>query len=210
MNENNLWLERWEKRQIGFNQNTPSEYMMKYFERLALPKGSRVLVPLCGKTIDILWLLSEGYEVVGIELSQIAIEELFNDLDKSFTLFSLGDLTKYSSGNLSVFIGDIFDVNADMLGKIDAIYDRAAIVALTPEVRKKYTAHLREISNTAAQLLVTVEYDQSLRDGTPYSVEEKEIKEHYATHYKIELLTRNKILGGFKNIATSDAIWLLH
>jgi thiopurine S-methyltransferase len=210
MNENNLWLERWENKEIGFNQNKANTFMVKYFEQLSLVSSSTVLVPLCGKTIDISWLLSEDYFVVGIELSEIAVIELFEELEMTANISQVGELTLYSSKNLKVFVGDVFNVTSEMLGNIDAIYDRAAIVALTKELRVDYTAHLRKITNNAPQLLLCFEYEQSLMNRTPYSVEEVEVKRHYAEHYEVKLLLREEIDGGFKGkLPACDVVWHL-
>jgi thiopurine S-methyltransferase len=210
MDENNLWLERWKNREIGFNQNEVNPFMVQYFERLNLVQRSKVLVPLCGKTIDISWLLAEGYGVVGIELSETAVMELFEELEVVPRVSILDELTLYSAENLNVFVGDIFKVTAELVGKIDAIYDRAAIVALTKGLRVEYTEHLRAMTNKAPQLLLCFEYDQSLMNRTPYSVEEVEVKGHYAEHYEIELLVRKTIAGGFKGkLPASDVVWLL-
>ena len=210
MNENNLWLEKWEKREIGFNQNRVNEFLIKYFKKLNLEKNANILVPLCGKSIDITWFLSEGFSVTGIELSEIAVEELFLELGITPSISNLGEVKLYSSEQLNLFVGDIFKVTSKMIGEIDAIYDRAAIVALTKELRIKYAEHLRSISNNAPQLLLCFEYDQSLMNRTPYSVDELEVKMHYAQHYEIELLERVAIAGGFKGkLPASDVVWLL-
>jgi thiopurine S-methyltransferase len=210
MDENNLWLERWKNREIGFNQSEVNDFILKYFERLNLEKGSKVLVPLCGKTIDISWLLSQGYNVVGIELSETAVIELFEELDVIANISQVGERKVYSADNLKVFVGDIFKVTSEMLGEIGAIYDRAAIVALTKDLRVDYTAHLRTITNNAPQLLLCFEYEQSLMNRTPYSVEEAEVKRHYSEHYDIELLERVEIAGGFKGkLPACDVVWLL-
>jgi len=210
MNENNLWLERWEKREIGFNQNRVNAFLIKYFKKLNLEKNANILVPLCGKSIDIAWFLSEGFSVTGIELSEIAVEELFLELGITPSISNLGEVKLYSSEQLNLFVGDIFKVTSKMIGEIDAIYDRAAIVALTKELRIKYAEHLRSISNNAPQLLLCFEYDQSLMNRTPYSVDELEVKMHYAQHYEIELLERVAIAGGFKGkLPASDVVWLL-
>ncbi|HIP50882.1 MAG TPA: thiopurine S-methyltransferase [Campylobacterales bacterium] len=210
MDENDLWLNRWEKREIGFNQSVVNYFMVKYFEQLNLKSGNKILVPLCGKSIDISWLLSKGFTVVGIELSETAVVELFEELDIVPNISTLGELIVYNSENLKLFVGDIFKVNSEMLGKIDAIYDRAAIVALTEKLRIEYAAHLRTITKNASQLLLCFEYDQSLMNRTPYSVEEDEVRKHYAKHYEIELLERVEIAGGFKGkLPACDVVWLL-
>lgn len=210
MNENSLWIERWKNKETGFNQSEANPFMVKYFSHLGLKKGSRVLVPLCGKSIDMLWLVNEGYEVLGIELSEDAIIAFFEDLDLVPTLSNIGELLCYSSENISIFVGDIFKVKASIVGKIDAIYDRASLVALTTELRIKYATHLRTISNHAPQLLLCFEYDQALMNRSPYSVDKKEVEIHYDTYYTLEMLCKEEIVGGFKGkLPASDVVWLL-
>ncbi len=210
MNENNLWLKRWESKEIGFNQNQVNGFMLEYFERLNLAKGDNVLVPLCGKTIDISWLLAEGYQVTGIELSQTAVVELFEELNLTPSVSEVGELTLYSTKDLKVYVGDFFKVTAKMLGQVDGVYDRASIVALTKDLRVEYAKHLREITNNASQLLLCFEYNQELMNRTPYSVDEEEVKKHYAEHYDIILLQRIAIEGGFKGkLPACDVVWLL-
>jgi thiopurine S-methyltransferase len=210
MNENSLWLKRWENREIGFNQKSANPFMVQYFRHLNLENKGRVFVPLCGKTIDITWFLEKGHDVVAIELSEQAVIELFEELGSTPEVSEHGDLKLYRHNNLDVFVGDIFHLTNELLGNIDAIYDRAALVALTKEVRQEYTAHLRAISNHAPQLLLCFEYDQSLMNRTPYSVEEDEVKAHYAEHYELEQLCKVEIKGGFKGkIPASDVVWLL-
>lgn len=210
MNENSLWLKRWENREIGFNQAMVNSFMVKYFDSLNLSEESSVLVPLCGKTIDIAWLLEKGHAVIGVELSEQAVIELFDELGVVPAISIVGELTLYSADSLQIYVGDIFKVTSEMLGKVDAIYDRAALVALTTGVRVAYTKHLRELTDNASQLLLCFEYDQSLMNRTPYSVEEREVRKHYEEHYDLELLTREEIAGGFKGgLAASDVVWLL-
>ncbi len=210
MNENDLWLQRWKNREIGFNQDNPNAFMLKYFSSLDLRKGARVLVPLCGKSIDISWLLSQGYEVVGIELSEQAIIELFEELGVEPDVSTLGELLVYSAENITIYVGDIFKVSSEILGKIDAVYDRAALVALTTELRVAYASHLSDIASNAPQLLLCFEYDQSLMDRSPYSVDEDEVTLHYGDVYTLGLLARESIKGGFKGkLPASDVVWLL-
>jgi len=210
VNENSLWLERWENREIGFNQDEANPFMVQHFESLNLAEGSRVLVPLCGKTIDISWLLAQGYAVVGIELSETAVIELFEELNVVPSVSKVGEHTLYSTENLSIYVGDIFKITSEMIGKIDAIYDRAALVALPTELRVAYASHLRKMTNNAPQLLLCFEYDQSLMNRSPFSVDEDEVHSHYKEHYELKLLTREEIVGGFKGkLPACDVVWLL-
>src|SRR3954465_9361426 len=135
----NFWHETWKNRNLGFNQGKPNPSLMKYFNQLSLAKPSRVFVPLCGKTLDISWLLSNGYRVAGAELSKIAIEQLFAQLRLEPNVSSHGPVDRYSAKDIDIFVGDIFDISREMLGLVDAIYDRAALVALPPNLRDRYT-----------------------------------------------------------------------
>jgi len=210
MDENNVWLERWKKREIGFDQGEVNSFMMKYFSSLKLKEGSRIFVPLCGKTIDIAWLLEQGYEVVGVELSEQAIVELFDAMNVVPSITSVGEHVMYTSQGITLYVGDIFQLTPQILGQIDAIYDRASLVALTMNLREKYTKHLRMITNNAIQFLLCFEYDQSSMNGPPYCVDADEVHKHYAEYYRLKLLCKENIVGGFKGkIPAFDVLWLL-
>ena len=100
-------------------------------------------------------------------------------------------MTYFKHAQIELFIGDFFKLTAKQLGKIDATYDRAALIALPEQMRSTYTQHLLQITNQAPQLLISIEYDQSLLAGPPFSVPEYELTAHYATHYDIKLLASN-------------------
>ncbi len=158
--EAGFWHQKWERGEIGFHESETNPLLIHHFEKLMTAAGSRVFLPLCGKTRDIAWLLAGGYRVVGAELSALAIEQLFNDLGAKPAIAKSGKLTRYSASNIDIFVGDIFEVSAKDLGSVDAIYDRAALVALPAGIREQYTSHLIDVTGAAPQLLVTLEYDQ--------------------------------------------------
>ncbi len=205
-----FWLQRWEKNNIGFHKSEANPLLVKYFNELSLVKGSRVFLPLCGKTLDIAWLLSNGYRVVGAELSEIAIEQLFMELGVEPKISKAGEVRHYSAKNIDIFVGNIFDLHSNMLGPVDAIYDRAALVAMPREVRNRYTAHLTEITNKAPQLLISFEYDQSLMEGPPFSVDIEEVNQHYRDSYNLSLIVSTNVPGGLKGICPArENVWLL-
>lgn len=125
--EPNFWINRWETNQIGFHLSSANPLLVKHFNKLALPKGSRVFLPLCGKTLDIAWLLGQGYQVVGAELVEMAIVQLFEELRVKPEIKEVGKLKLYSAPHLSIFVGDIFDIDQKMLGEVAAVYDRAEV-----------------------------------------------------------------------------------
>jgi len=206
-----FWHQKWEKDEIGFHADMPNPLLTAYFSELNIQAGSRVFLPLCGKTLDIKWLLSKGYRVVGAELSQRAIEQLFSELALEPKVTEGGKLLHYQAKNLDIFVGDIFDLSNNEIGVIDAIYDRAAFVALPDDMRKRYSKHLVAITKKAKQLLITFEYDQSLIGGPPFSISSDEVNHHYKEAYNLTLLESKSVVGGLKGVCPAiEHIWLLH
>lgn len=205
-----FWHQRWEKNDIGFHQPEANPSLVKNFETLNLAKGSRVFLPLCGKTRDLSWLLSNGYQVVGVELSKIAVHQLFSELEIEPEISSSSEVIHYRANDIDIFVGDIFNVSDKRLGSVDAIYDRAALVALPADTRKQYTTHLLNITDRAPQLLICYEYDQQLMDGPPFSVGLEEVKQHYAQSYDITCLERKRLPGQLKGqVWATQTVWLL-
>ena len=208
--EANFWHDRWANRELGWHESKPNPLLVNNFGNLGLTPASRVFVPLCGKTLDIHWLLQQGFQVAGVELSRSAIEELFAELGVTPAVTASGSLTHFSAPGIDIFVGDIFALTSQQLGKIDAIYDRAALVALPQEMRNRYTAHLRAITQRAPQLLVCFVYDQSKMPGPPHSVNEGEVKQHYQGHYQVKLLQSTEVAGGLKGqCPATEEVWLL-
>lgn len=206
----NFWHQKWGKNDIAFHENEANPLLVKYFRTLSLAEGSRIFVPLCGKTRDIAWLLTHGYRVAGAELSKIAIVQLFAELGIEPKISSAGVLEHYSATNIDIFVGDIFDLSGNMLGLVDAIYDRAALVALPLEMRNQYAVHLMQITSNAKQLLICFEYDQSLMSGPPFSISNEEVNQHYANSYVLNLITGTNVSGGLKGkCAAIENVWLL-
>jgi len=208
--ETSFWRQKWENNEIAFHQSEANPLLVKYFTELSLAKGRRVFVPFCGKTLDIPWLLSNGYRVAGAELSKIAVEQLFAELGVEPRISRVGAADRYSAENIEIFVGDIFDLSSETLGSIDAIYDRAALVALPEEMRIRYTAHLTEITNRAPQLLITFEYDQSAMEGPPFSVSNEEVNELYGASYDLTLIASTDVPGGLKGrCPAKENAWVL-
>lgn len=205
-----FWHQRWEKNEIAFHESQTNPLLVKYFKELSLPKGSRVFLPLCGKTLDIPWLLSHGYRVAGAELSKIAMEQLFSQLGVKPEIAGAGELDHYRAANIDIFVGDIFHLTGKLLGPVDAIYDRAALVALPEEMRNRYATHLMKITNTAPQLLISYEYDQSLAAGPPFSVSKEEVNKLYSNSYELTLIASTNVTGGLRGKVTAqESVWLL-
>lgn len=205
-----FWKDKWERSEIAFHEREANPLLVKYFKELSVAKGARVFVPLCGKTLDIAWLLSHGYRVAGAELSEIAVQQLFEGLGVEPKVSAVGSVQRYRAQNIEIFLGDLFDVTREMLGPVDAIYDRAALVALPKDMRDRYTEHLVQISDNAPQLVIAYEYDQRVIGGPPFSVSNDEVRRHYTDSYDLTLLASSDVPGGLKGkCPATENVWLL-
>ncbi|MCG8393526.1 MAG: thiopurine S-methyltransferase [Pseudomonadales bacterium] len=192
--EKAFWEDKWAREEIGFHLPTVHPLLQRHWPRLELPPGKRVFLPLCGKTLDIGYLLEQGYQVVGAELSTKAIRSLFASLScqPKVTPWAGGDC--YRHGDLTVFQGDFFHLDQNTLEPVDAIYDRAALIALPDGLRDDYARHLMQLTDGAPQLLITLEYTQSQMPGPPFSVDDVQVSECYGDYYRIEPLSRKNII----------------
>jgi thiopurine S-methyltransferase len=209
--EAEFWHRKWARNEIGFHNAEAHPLLVAHFGALALTSGSRIFLPLCGKTRDIHWLLANGYRVAGAELSQIAVEQLFAELGIKPEVAQIGEMRRYSADCVDIFAGDIFALSRGMLGAVDAVYDRAALVALPDGVRARYAAHLAEITDRAPQLLISFDYNQTLLDGPPFSIPSDEIVRLYRDAYAPVRLGSAAVEGGLKGKCPADeTVWLLN
>jgi thiopurine S-methyltransferase len=203
-----FWQRRWEANEIGFHEGRPNVQLVKHAAALG-PKGGRVFVPLCGKTHDMPWLLSQGYRVAGVEWSRLAVDQFFAERGVEPVVVDAGAIVHYAAPGLDVFHGDLFALTPETLGPVDAIYDRAALVALPQDTRTRYAAALVGLTACAPQLVVTFEYDQSRSDGPPFSVTPAEVERLYAEHYDIEYVESGPVDQGIRGVPAVESTWRL-
>ncbi|MDH5564302.1 MAG: thiopurine S-methyltransferase [Nitrospirota bacterium] len=169
--EAEFWLQRWEKREIGFHQVEINRYLEPYWPTLELAGGSTVLVPLCGKSRDMRWLAQLGHHVLGVELCETAVQEFFEELNVQPQVDQKGLFVRYSAENIELLVGDVFALTAEDLQEVAGVYDRAALVALPLDMRRDYVNLLAEIVPAKTQtLLITFEYRLGDREGPPFSI----------------------------------------
>ncbi|GAA6212104.1 thiopurine S-methyltransferase [Hyphomicrobiales bacterium 4NK60-0047b] len=208
--DENFWHERWNNNEIPFHESEANKNLVNNLDKLQIKEKSRIFIPLCGKTLDIGWLLSRRYKVVGAELSEFAINELFKQLEVKPIIKDTGSLKCYSAPNIDIFVGNIFELTIEDIGLVDAIYDRGAYVALPKEIRSKYSQHMKDITKNAPQLLIAYEYNQNLMKGPPFSIPPKELENNYNDAYEITNLNSKDVEGGLKGIcAAKENVWLL-
>lgn len=193
--ELSYWQARWEKDKTGWHMQQVYPHLKTYWHKLGLKEGATVLVPLCGKSLDLLWLKERNLEVIGVELSEKAAEIFFDKHELPYQKKKYGNFTHFRSENLSIWNGDFFKLKPDALPTVDAIYDKAAMIALPPERREVYARHILGFCHSQSQILMnTFEYPQEEMLGPPFSVPEKEIKHYYGKYFKIDLLAETDIL----------------
>ena len=205
-----FWHNRWQTNQTGWHERAVNPLLTTHFPSLNVPPGGRVFVPLCGKSLDLGWLLSRGYAVAGAELSELAVTQFFAELGMEPEISEVGTLRRFRGEKIDIFVGDIFDLTREILGPVDAVYDRAALVALPEAMRARYTMHLKAITGTAPQLVIGYQYDQSVGDGPPFSVTPEELRRHYGDDYTLTPLARLDVPGGLKGkCPATEHIWRL-
>jgi thiopurine S-methyltransferase len=193
--QHEFWLERWKQNQIGFHKQEINPQLQYYWSRLAVSQGDRAFVPLCGKSNDMLWLRAMGYQVVGVELSPLAVESFFSDNDLKPTVHRKGDFWVSEVDGLQIFCGDFFALRPADLGHIKVVYDRASLVALPGDMRINYVSSLSALLSTNTQiLLITLDYPQHEMQGPPFSVQSEEVNRLFSTWCDVELLASEDVL----------------
>lgn len=208
--EEQFWQQRWKDNEIGFHQPKANPLLVRGLPALGLESGARVFVPLCGKSLDLHWLRAQEYRVIGSELTLMAVQQLFAELGVTPQITQAGELMRYEAEGITVFQGSIFELTRELLGPVDAVYDRAALVALPKPMRDEYASHVPSITANAPQLLVCFEYDQACMDGPPFSVVDAEVRQRYEGTFALRLLERVNVEGGLKGVCpATEAAWLL-
>ncbi len=193
--DSDFWHARWQADQIGFHQNEINPYLVHYWPSLQLDSQSRVFVPLCGKTLDMIWLLDQGHAIVGCEISPVAVEAFFTENRLSPGIRQEAGFTRWSCDRIEILCGDFFDLISADICRIDALYDRAALIALTPAQRSRYAARITELLEPHTPgLLVTLDYEQQQMEGPPFAVSTDEVRNLYREGFSIERLAHADVL----------------
>jgi len=191
-----FWHERWEKGEIGFHQHEFNRYMQTFVGRLDIREGAHILVPLCGKSLDMLWLAEKGYRVTGIEISERAVRDFFAENQLSYRVDRRLHGDAYLGETIELLCGDFFAFGKSDLARIDAVYDRASLIALPPEMRVDYVQHLTALLDPGVRsLLVTLDYPQEQMRGPPFSVTQEEVRRLFGAGYEIEMLRSEDCLA---------------
>jgi thiopurine S-methyltransferase len=194
--EKEYWLERWNRNETGFHQAEINPYLREFWPRLQLRPASMVLVPLCGKSRDMLWLRQQGHALLGVELSVIAAQAFFTENGLIPHGNACDRFTRLEASGAQILCGDFFDLNREDTAAVSAVYDRAALVALPPDMRRRYVNHLLRILPPDTQiLLVTLDYPPHEMAGPPFAVSLDEVAALYRNRAEITLLSQHDALA---------------
>lgn len=194
--DNDFWLECWRRGQTGFHQTRVTPLLQKHWASLRVPKAGRVLVPLAGKSLDVAWLAEHGHDVLAVELSPIAVQQFFNDHGLKPEIEHTPEGILHRAGNIQYLCGDVFGLQAETLATIQGCYDRAALVALTPELRKRYVAHIyQRLPEGCRGLLLTLDYPPDEMEGPPFAVPPTEVQQQLGDRWLVEPLETQDFLA---------------
>ena len=192
-----FWHQRWAGHQIGFHQSTPTPLLLKHWPALGIAPGATVFVPLAGKSLDMAWLAAQGHSVLAIELSQVAVDEFFAEHGLVPEVEATRHGLHHRAGGIELIRGDAFDLDAGLLARCAGVFDRGALVALPPDLRRRYASELyARLPRGCRGLLVTLEYPQPERAGPPFSVDATEVQSLYAGDWDIAQVDHRPIPPG--------------
>jgi thiopurine S-methyltransferase len=195
--EPQFWRERWTRNEIGFHQPQANSLLAEFWPRFSaeISREGSVFVPLCGKTLDMVWLHDQGRSIVGIELSADALRDFFREHALAFASRQTEGFECFDSDGYRLLAGNFFDLKAEQLGPVKAVYDRAALIALPEPMQADYVRHLLELLPDRPPIfLITLEYDQTEMNGPPFSVSEQRVRALFENIYTIEVLSASDAL----------------
>lgn len=189
-----FWHERWSRQEIGFHRKQVHPLLEQFFDRLR-PEHHTIFVPLCGKSIDMLWLADHGLYVVGSELSKLAVSAFFEENKLTQESLNTEPLQGFRSERVLLWQGDYFALSAHHLNGASCFYDRAALVALPADMRIKYVGKLNTLMPKNAEgLLITFDYDQTQMDGPPFAVPPLEVHQLFADEWEITNCSQQDVI----------------
>jgi thiopurine S-methyltransferase len=202
-----FWVERWEVGQTAWDQAAPHPLLLEHWGSLGLAAGSGVFVPLCGASVDMVWLADQGHRVVGVDVSPLAAERFFERVGISPVTRTVGGFAVSTAGPYEFWCGDLFELPAEAVGDVAGVYDRASLVALPPDLRGRYAAHVTSLLPAAIELLLTFVYDPAEMDGPPFSVAAEEVGSLYGGEFDIELIADTDLFEREPGFAARGPTW---
>ena len=208
--EQAFWQQRWQQNQTGFHLDRVNPALIAHWGDLNLPGGSTVLVPLCGKSLDLIWLAGQGHHVIGVECSELAVQAFFDEQKLAYRQADYKGFSVFNADNISILKGDYFDLDKELLEDVAAVYDRASLVAMPADMRKKYAELLKRCLPAHSQmLLITLNYDQQRMPGPPFAVSDGDVEQLYGDDFRIRPLLQQDILPEEQRFAEKGLDYLV-
>jgi len=183
------WLEFWANNETNWHSDVVTQELEKYLGLLKLESGDTVFVPLCGKSLDMIYMLNRGFSVIGVEVSEIGIKQFFHENGLDFTISQVGEFDLYSAKNIEIYCGDFFSLTSKHLCGVKAVFDRKSLIALDRNLRQKYVKHLNDIISLGVRiLLITLHYPQHQMSGPPFSVDKSEVESLFSMAFNYQEL----------------------
>lgn len=204
-----FWHQRWQENRIGFHQTNVNSFLQRHFEQLAPRSDGRVFVPLCGKSHDMSWIRAQGPEVLGCELSSLAVDAYYQETHQVAERVDCGPFLLYSAGGVAVLVGDFFQLTPVQVGYISAVYDRAALISLPAKMRVLYAQHMAHLLTAGTPMLLVAPFaPERLADGPPFAVSTEEVQQLYGEFFSVEVLERycNTAVGN-THLAARGIVW---
>lgn len=187
--EISYWQSRWAKDKTGWHMNTVYPVLPKVWPNITIKENGCVLVPLCGKSLDLQWFIRQGYHVVGVDASSKAHYRVMDRMDEPFTEDDSHGFHIYRSNSIELWEGDFFKVPVKEFPTPDLIYDKASIIALSAKKRSRYAQKIIDLSGPSTHILMqTFEYDQKEMNGPPFSVDEETVRRMFGTRFSLHVL----------------------
>lgn len=184
-----FWHDRWRRGDVGFHQSAVHDQLQRYWPSLKIKTDASVFVPLAGKSLDMVWLADQGHRVIGVELSEIAVAEFFSEAGLTPTIEQQPSFSLYTAGPFTLYCGDIFQLPARDLADVAAVYDRAALIALPADLRRRYVDHLAHLLVPPTEiLLIAIDYPIDEMEGPPFAVPSNDVQHLYASSFDIDVL----------------------
>jgi thiopurine S-methyltransferase len=204
-----FWLERWQRADIGFHQPAAHDFLPRHWRALQVPRGASVLVPLSGKSLDMVWLAEQGHDVLGIELSDLAVEQFFAERSRAPAVVTEGRFKIRRAGPYEIWCGDYFAFDPVRTRRIGGVFDRAALVAMPSTMQAAYADHLAALAPPGVPvLLVALAYDPSEMDGPPFPITDGRMEELFGDTFRITLLEKRDGLASSPNLRKRGLSWL--
>ncbi len=195
-----FWVERWQKGEIGFHQAGGNDLLAKHWSSLGVAPEGSVFVPLCGKSVDMVWLAARGHRVVGSELSHQAVADFFREQTLSPQVRREGEFEVATAGLVTIWTGDFFTLPPAATDDIAAVYDRAALIAMPGDMQEAYARKLVALAKRAPVLLICVTYPEGQIAGPPFSTSTARVRDLFAQTHEITVLESRDGLEASANL----------